>query len=206
MANGGELHLPACPARPPGDWLRDEEPPSPRSSFSPPPPLCVGFPLLLVSPPASTTERRRGGGLGGVRGGCTAGGGERRESLLGIADREWGGRQAPREAAARARGLMCLGWAGKWRHENFVSVGCARRGGGGLGLPDRRTDRPPAGQRDRLPGGRAVSARDRLPGCALRGSPRVSPRCPEVAPPLLPAPPRWGCPAGPGPVVRRSRE
>lgn len=118
---------------------------------------------------------------------------------MGIADREWGGRQAPWEAAGRVRGLMCLGWAGKWRHENLLSVGCACRGGGGLGLPDRRT----AGQNARLPGGRCQLGTGCGLGCAVRGSLGVSKvsrgrACCAAAAPGLPRGTWAGGPARPG--------
>lgn len=118
---------------------------------------------------------------------------------MGIADREWGGRQAPREAAGRARGLMCLGWDGKRRHENFVSVGCPAEEAAAVWVC--RTDSQTDGRIDCRAGG--VSSGHAAGWAALCGARSVSPRCPEVAPP---APPRRGCPAGPGPVSRRARE
>lgn len=114
-----------------------------------------------------------------------AGGGGRGGSLLGTADRERGGRQAPREAAGRARGLMCLGWAGEAGGRKTSPCELRRRGWAG---PQGRPLCP-------------VSAQDRRPGCAVRGPLGVSQRYPEVAPPPpseKPLPPRRGCPAGPG--------
>lgn len=200
MANGGELHLPACAARPAADWLLGKEPPSPRSSLpittTTHPPLYVGFPLPL-SPPASPPPRRSveeaGGGRGRGRGTAGEGGGEGRGgSLLGIADGEWGGRQAPREAAGRARGLMCLGWAGKWRHENLSCLWAAPAEEAAVWV--RRTYRQTDGRTDCPPGGRCQLGTRCGLGCALRGPLGVS----EVS--------RGRAGAAPLDTARRARE
>lgn len=209
MANDGELHLPACAARPAADWLLARNPlrharPSKHHHRTPPcwfPPAAC----LPQLPPHSAALGGTGWGRGAEGGGEArrekGGGGEGRgRSLLGIADREWGGRQAPREAVGRARGLMCLGWAGKWRPENFVSVCCARRGGGGLGLPDRQTDCLPAG----LAGGRCQLGTRCGLRCAVRCPLGVSKvcrgraSCAAAAAPGLPRGSQAGGPACPG--------